>query len=227
MPTLMEVADSPYVAKALGKRAPDLVDLAEKIERDPELLRGALDALGSDSPCTRFAAAKLLRIVSEQSPEALYPYFDSLMGLLHDGNSILRWNAMLALGNLAAADRENKLELILEEYLAPIDGHNLIDAANTMRGATAIARAKPYLADRIAKSILGVESSCFAKPECRNVAIAHAILALGELYPVLHEPHPVQLFMHRQLKNPRRATADKARRFLEKWPHGNGHGGIH
>jgi hypothetical protein len=218
MPALVEVADSSLMAKALSARAPDLVDLAQKAEGDPELLLGAIDALGSVDPCTRFAAAKLLRILSERSPEALYPHFDALVRMLRDENSILRWNAMLALGNLASADRENKLDDILDEYLAPISGPNLVDAANTLQGAAAIARAKPYLADRIATNILRVERARYAKAECRNVAIGHAILALDEFFPAIREPHPVQLFVRRQLKNSRHATASKARKFLHKWP---------
>jgi len=221
MPTLVEVAHSSLMAKALGEPAPYLADLAKKAAGDPELLLGAIDALGSVNPRTRFAAAKLLSVVSERSPETLYPHFDSLLRMLRSENSILRWNAMLALGHLASADRENKLDDILDEYLAPISGPNMIDAANTMRGAAAIARAKPHLADRIARNILAVEHARYAKAECRNVAIGHAILALGEFYPALHEPHAVQLFVRRHLKNSRSATANKARRFLQTWPAGH------
>jgi len=217
MPTLVEVADSSLMAKALSARAPDFVDLAQKAEGDPELLLGAIDALGSVDPCTRFAAAKLMRILSERSPETLYPHFDALVRMLRDENSILRWNAMLALGNLASADREDKLESILDDYLAPVSGPNLVDAANTLQGAACIARAKPHLADRIAKRILEVERARYAKAECRNVAIGHAILALEEFFPALRDPHPVQLFVRRQLKNSRHATANKARHFLHKW----------
>lgn len=218
MPTLVEVADSSLMAKALSAHAPDFVDLAQKAEGDPELLLGAIDALGSVDPCTRLAAAKLLRILSERSPETLYPHFDALVRMLHDENSIMRWNAMLALGNLAYADRENKLESILDDYLAPITGPNLVDAANTLQGAAAIASAKPHLSDRIAKGILGVERARYPKAECRNVTIGHAILALDQFFPSIRDSHAVVLFVRRQLKNSRHATASKARRFLHKWP---------
>jgi hypothetical protein len=223
MPTLVEVADSSVMAKALSERRPDLLHLAQQAEGNPELLVAAVDALGSASPRTRFAASKLLRILSEKSPAALYPHFDAFVRVLHQGNSVLKWNAMIVLGNLAAADHEKKLDGILDEYLARIAGPNLIDATNTMNGAAAIARAKPYLADRIAKSILGVEQAHFTTRECRNVAIGHAICVFGELFPSLHDQHTVWLFVRRQLKNPRRATSNKARKFLQKWPVANGH----
>lgn len=218
MPALAEVVDPTFILEALSGRAPKLQNLAKQIEGDPELLLAVMDALGSITPRIRFAASKLLRIASEQFPEALYPHFDSFVRLLHDKNSILRWNAILALGNLAAADHQKKLDPILGNYLAPISGKSLIDAANTIRGAAAIARAKPYLADEIANAILAVEEARYATRECRNVAIGHAINALDEFFPSLQDQHKILSFVRRQTRNPRRATANKARKFLAKWP---------
>lgn len=202
----------------MSGRAPNLPGLAKQLEGDPKLFLAVLDALHSASPRIRFAASKLLRLMSERSPEALYPHFETFARLLPDKNSILRWNAMLTLGNLAAADCEKKLDLILDAYLAPISGKNLIDAANTIIGASAIARAKPFLADGIARAILTVEQARYATRECRNVAIGHAITALGEFFPSLYNQDVVLSFVRRQKKNPRRATRDKARKFLAKWP---------
>lgn len=218
MPALIEVADPTFIVEALSGRAPNLPGLARQVEGDPELLLAVIDGLGSVSPRIRFAASKLLRIVSEKSPQALYPHFDCFARLLHDKNNILRWNAMLTLGNLASADHENKLDVILEAYLAPISGKKLIDAANTMRGAAAIGRAKPYLADEIAQYILAVEQACYPARACRNVAIGHAIAALDELFQSLQNQQRVLWFVRRQTKNPRRATSNKARKFLAKWP---------
>jgi hypothetical protein len=218
MPALVEVADSTFIVEALSGRAPNLPGLARQLEGDPELLLAVIDALGSISPRIRFAASKLLRLVSERSPEVVYPHFETFMRLLHDKNSILRWNAMLTLGNLAAADRERKLDAILDAYLAPISGRSLIDAANTIRGASAIAHAKPYLADEIARAILAVEKARYSTRECRNVAIGHAVTALGEFFPSLYNQDMVLSFVRRHKKNPRRATSDKARKFLAKWP---------
>lgn len=218
MPALVEVADSQFIAEALSGRAPNLQGLAKQVEGEPELLLAVIDALGSVTPRIRFAASKLLRLVSERSPEALYPHFDCFVRLLEDKNSILKWNAMLTLGNLAVADHEKQFDAMLGVYLAPISRKNLIDAANTIRGAAAIARAKPYLADEIARAILAVEEARYATRECRNVAIGHAISALDEFFPSLLNRHVVLSFVRRQKKNPRRATSNKARKFLAKWP---------
>lgn len=217
MPALAEVADPTFIVEALSGRAPHLSGLARQVDGDPKLLLAAMDALGSVIPRIRFAASKLLRLVSEESPEALYPHFDFFVRLLHDKNSILRWNAMLTVGNLAAADHLKKLDPILGNYLAPISGKSLIDAANTIRGAATIAHAKPYLADEIANAILAVEEARYVTRECRNVAIGHAIKALDEFFPSLHDQYRILSFVRRHAKNSRRATSNKARKFLAKW----------
>jgi hypothetical protein len=193
-------------------------DLTTEVERNPELLETLLAAVSSGTARVKFGAIKALRILSERAPDLIYPHFDFFARLLQHKNSILRWNAMLILGNLAAVDGEQRTERIMDEYLAPISGPRLIDAANTMRGATAIATAKPQLADQIAARVLKVERANYATPECRNVAIGHAIRSFDRLFPILAGKRTVQRFVSRQTGNPRNATRKKAERFLRKWP---------
>ena len=127
----------------------------------------------------------------------------------------MQWNATLTLANLARVDREAKIEGILDRYLDLISGPNMITAANAMRGAAIIGVAKPHLVTRIVARIMRVERAEYAKPECRNVAIGHALRALAELVGLLPNRRPVRLFAARQLGNPRAATSTKARQFLK------------
>ncbi len=99
--------------------------------------------LASPKARVKFGAAKVLRTLSETNPGLLYPHFDLFAAMLGHENAILRWNAILLLGNLAAVDKERRIDCMIDSYLAPITGPHLIDAANTIRGATAIALAKP------------------------------------------------------------------------------------
>jgi hypothetical protein len=187
-----------------------------RAKRRPELLHDLLSTLSSTTAADRLGAARSLRTLSEAAPELLYSHFDFLAGLLRHRNSILRWNAMLALGNLARVDSEGRLDRMLDAYLAPITGRSLIDAANTMRGATAAALAKPHLAELVARRVLEVEHAVYATPECRNVAIGHALECLGRLLPLLADTAAVQEFARRQLANTRPATRRKAERFLAR-----------
>jgi hypothetical protein len=210
---------APSLAERLASPKPDLHGLAALVVSEPQLMGSIFDTIEAPpSACAKFAAAKLLQILSEESPATLYPCFDSLVALLVNNNSFIRWNGILALGNLAGVDIDNKFDRILEQYLAPISGHQMIDAANTIRGATLIALAKPHLADRIARAIRSVERAQYDKPECRNVALGHAILALQRIFAILHDQRAAELFVRRQRRNPRNATRAKARIFAQECP---------
>jgi len=185
--------------------------------RSPELIDDLCRGISSATTRVRYASAKALWLVSGEAPDLLYPRFDFFVNLFDGDNRILRWNATRILGNLAAADRENKLEPLLDRYLAPIRGPELIGAANIIGAAAAIALAKPHLADRIAAAILQVNRATYATPECRNVAAGHAIQALARFFPQLQNTKPVLAFVRVQLKNSRPATRKKAAKFLQKF----------
>jgi hypothetical protein len=156
-------------------------------------------------------------MVSEQAPDLLYPRWDSLVRLLENENAFLRWGSTQILGNLAAVDREGKLEPVLDRFFAPILGPEMIGAANAIGAAATIALAKPHLADRIVKEILKVERASYQRPECRNVAIGHAIKSFDKVFGHVKNRRPALAFVTRQLDNPRPATRKKAQKFLKRW----------
>jgi hypothetical protein len=188
------------------------------VVRHPELVEVLIAATDSKIARMKFGASKVLRTLSGVAPALVYPHFAFFRRQLKHENSILKWNAMLVLANLAAVDREGKLDPAVDSYLAPISGPNLIDASNTIRGAAAIALAKPHLANMIARRILEVERASYAAAECRNVAIGHAIRALDQFFTAIDDKSSVQRFISRQVKNRRPATRSKAKSFLKKWP---------
>ncbi len=211
MPGIAERGLARELAEAKNFKA-----LAVRAGGDPELVKRLLAAVSSPAPKVRFGAAKVLRMVSESDPDVLYPGFDFFARLLRNGNSVLRWNAILILGNLARADKDDRLDGILDEYLRLLIGPQLIDAGNTIKGATAIALAKPRLADAIAGRIMEVERAAYATRECRNVAIGHALGALDAISSLLANQRAVEFFAARQLLNSRPATRRKAEKFLRK-----------
>jgi hypothetical protein len=182
----------------------------EEAAQIPELLA----CLGARQARVKFGAGKALIAISAATPELLYPHFDVFAAMLDHENQILKWNAMAILANLARVDCEGKLELILDAYLAPIQGPGMIGAANAMRGAARIAAVKTHLAEPVARRIMAVERSRFERPECLNVAIGHAMVALGVLAPLLPSKRAIRAFATRHMANPRPATAAKAARLL-------------
>ena len=185
--------------------------------KTPPRIERLFERTRSAEPRVKYAAAKALRKISEERPQTIYPYFDDLLRLFENENTFLRWGATLTLGNLAAVDRDGRFEKVLDRFLAPIMGREMIGAANVIIAASQIAAAQPHLAARIASEILKVEQAVYKTPECRNIAIGHAIRALDRFTAVLPDCAPVLAFVTRQLSNPRQATRRKAERFLKRW----------
>jgi hypothetical protein len=188
--------------------------LAGKAMKNARWLAALTQGLEADTARVKFGCAKALRIISEERPGLLYPQFGFFVRLLDHPNKILQWEAAFVLAHLARVDTDDRFRAIFKKYFAPVSGPVMITAANVIRGGAEIARAKPQLADRIAAEVLKVARGRFQTPECRNIAIGHAITALGEFSCLLQKPKPVRQFVRRQLKNSRPATRKKATRFL-------------
>lgn len=181
-----------------------------------ELIPSLIAGVASPRAAVRFSSSKALARLAEESLELLYPHFDFFAGQLDCPNSILRWNAIRTLACLAPADRGNKLEAALDKYLSPIPGPQMIAAGTAIRSAAGIALAKPHLADRLARAIMGVRRAVYETEECHNVAIGHAVLSLDRFFDLIGDKKAALRFVRAQLENPRPATRAKARAFLAK-----------
>jgi hypothetical protein len=113
-------------------------------------------------------------------------------------------------------DRKIAGVAILDRYFSPIVGPAMITAANVIRGGARIAQAKAHLADAIAEEVVKVARARYRTRECRNVAVGHAIVALGDFFCLRNHPGPTLDFVRRQLRNPRPATRKKAEPFLKR-----------
>jgi hypothetical protein len=201
----------------ISRLALNPAQLAHKAIRYPRLLAGVAEGLKADKPRSKYGCAKALRIISELRPDVLYPHFDFFVDLLDHENKILQWAAAFVLSHLARADDGDKFRAIFARYFASIPGPVMITAANVIQGGARIAQAKPYLADLIAGEILKVATARYRTPECRNVAIGHAICSLGAILPLLTDPALAVRFVRRQTRNRRPATRKKAEQFLKAY----------
>ena len=204
------------IQEEIAKKSVNLESLAAQVIREPRLLGEIFDGLDADTAKLKYGCLKLLRIISEREPRVLYPEIGRFFRLLDSKNTILKWGAIIIVGNLAVVDSEGKIDRMLDRYLRPISEHVLITAANVIGGAGRIARAKPYLADRIACALLQVERARYQTAECRNVALGHAVESLDKAFGNIRQQQPVVQFVRRQLCNRRNAVRQKAARFLKR-----------
>jgi hypothetical protein len=205
-----------WLSRQLIARKGNFPRIVARIRNEPALIGSLLEGLTSKTPPVKFGSAKALWLLSETAPELLYPRFDFFLALLDCENHILRWNAARILACLAPVDADGKLEAALDTYLSPIPGPEMIAAGNAIQWASRIALAKPHLADRITRAIVGVRSASYKTAECRNVAIGHAIVSLDRFFHLIGDQGAIIDFVSAQLDNPRPATHKKAAAFLKK-----------
>jgi hypothetical protein len=205
----------------IGEKGADLDRIADRVIERPSLIPELIAGLGARQARNRYGCEKVLRRISEKKPALVYPYFDTFAYLLQAPNNILKWGAIKILGNLAGVDSHGKIDGLFSKYCAFITGPVMITAANVIGSLPRIARARPEMAEDMAREILKVETATYAlhgfpSPECRNVAIGQAIAALGEIFQLIDKKKPVLDFVTRQLENHRASVRKAAAFFLKK-----------
>jgi hypothetical protein len=209
------------VQEQLQRKGANIPRIAEQIIKEPECIDQIVEGLKAPRGTARYVCDKVLRLVSEQKPELIYPHFDVFVEMLDHDNSFLKWGAILTLANLAAVDAEGRFEKIFAEYYAPITGSAMVTAANIIGGSARIAKAKPKLTGKITREILKVEKAAYERhslpsPECRNIAIGQAIDSFDQFFDQIDDKDAVVKFVKRQLKNTRKPVVKKAEKFLSK-----------
>jgi hypothetical protein len=209
------------VAEQIGQKGADIGRIAESVIENPEHVADLITGIQAPRGAIRFSYEKALRLISERRPELIYPHFDLFATLLDCDNNFLKWGAIMTIANLTAIDDRRKFEAIFEKYYAPIPGPVMVTAANIIGGSARIVPAKPHLTGRITTEILKVEKGKYRvhdhpSPECRNVAIGHAIESFDQFFDRVEDKPAVLQFVTRQLKNSRPAVAKKAAQFLRR-----------
>ena len=207
------------VLKELGKKETKAADIAYKVTQNPDLLPELLDGISSSKARIRFASAKVLRMISENKPEVLYPRIAFFINLLDSENNILKWNAMDTIANLATIDTEDKFSKLLKKFYGYLSDGSLITAGHVIDNLGKIASTKPQFQDDITKELLTVEKIPLPTEECRHILIGKTIKAFEAYYEKVEDKdhkNKIISFVKRQLRSPRNATKSKAESFLKK-----------
>jgi len=192
-------------------------DVAEEVLRDPELLPKLLAGISSKNPRVKFGAAKTLRLMSEKNPKMLYSKVGFFANLIDSKNNILKWIAMDIIANLTAVDSHDEFNRLFKKFYGYLYEGSLITAGHVVDNSGKIALSKPDLQDKITDELLKVEKVPLPTSECRNILIGKAINAFNVYYNEVDDKDKVISFVKRQLNNPRKATKNKAEKFLRKF----------
>ena len=204
------------VLNEIGKKENKAETLTRKVIDNPELLPAVLEGFLSKSAVVKFKSAKILVQISKEKPDLLYPYFDFFTEQLSNRNNTLKWNAMDVIANLTLVDSHNKFDELMPKFYAMLYEGSLITAGHVVSGSVAIVKAKPYLEDKVTKSILDVGKIPLPTEECRNIIKGQAIKAFEQYFDYIANKADVIDFARKELRNTRNATRKKAENFLAK-----------
>jgi hypothetical protein len=207
-------AQSLLVKLAEQKVSPQ--EIAAEVVRRPQLLPDVLAGLAAREARVKYGCSKLLLLVADYKPLALYPYLDALLPFLDSDNRVLKWTAIGIIGSLAGVDSEHKLDRFLPVFYKFLSAGNMITANNTIAALADIAVARPDLQREITEELLRVEGYRYDTAECLNIALGKVILAFKSYLDKVSYPEEVLQLALRQTHNSRAATAKKAAAFLHK-----------
>lgn len=183
----------------------------------PELLQ----MVQSEKTSIKYYSSKVIRLVSEQQPQLVYPYFNDIATWLSHTNSFIKWDGILTLANLIQVDTEKKFNEISDLYFSLIQNTNMITAANVVGNAWKIVLARPEWENKITQSLLEVPHIIYLNhdepsPECNNIVCGQVINSFEQYYEHSGSQDLMLQFAETQLKNSRKSTAKKAEVFLKK-----------
>ena len=125
----------------LNDKILDIEAAAKVALKDKKLREELLENLWSKNETLRYNSSKILFAVTEQKPELLYSKFDDLVKFLDSDNTYHKLSAVLLLGNLTKADKDNKFDKIFNKYFSLLDDKSFITAAYIAQACGVIAMA--------------------------------------------------------------------------------------
>ena len=195
----------------------DLKQVADMVIKSPEVLKYLVSGLNEAHAGIKYGCNNTLLILSEKKPEIIYPYFDVFKENLKSENKFIKWSVILIIANLTRCDNNKKFDEIFNSYFSEITGPVMITAANIIKGAAVIARAKPYLTEKITKELLKVKNAKYQTDECLNIVIGHTISSFDKFFGQIKDQDEVLYFVRISIYNRRKPTRNKAEKFINKW----------
>lgn len=203
------------------KAKPDLNKFIFEAIEDTTILDSLFEIVITETSSIKYVCTKIIRQVSEQKPELIYPHFDDIHKWLQQKNSFIKWDGILTLSNLLIVDHEDKFKNIYQDYFSLIQDPQMITAANVIGNAWKIILAKPELESDITRRLLGVPKIIYMNkgepsPEC-NCIVCGQVLECFEHYFDFSKNQTAMIdFAKGQLGSHRKSVAESAKKFLRR-----------
>ena len=189
----------------------EMRNLAKEVLQDE--LSEALDGIMSKKDEVRSDSFRILKRISEEQPNALYPKWDYLADLLNGDNHFHRYISINLLANLAKIDVKNKFETVFDKYFSNIAGERTMVAGQAALNSGKIAKAKPKLQPKITNRLLNIEKAHQGKQI--ELIKAYVIEAFNEYFEESLDKNKILDFVSAQLESKSPKTRKVAKEFLK------------
>jgi hypothetical protein len=213
-----EVMGQRGILKELEKGGRKPEELVRRAIRNPDRIPEIIEGVNSKKADVKFGSAKILRLISEQNADLLYPYWEHFEERLSSDNTFLRSDSIFVLANLTCVDTDKKFEKIFNKCYDMLNDESMIPAANLAGISGRIAMEKPHLQGRIINKLLKIDDTRHSS-ECKNIIKGKVIESFSEFFETTSKANKKKIitFIKKELRNPRQATRRKAENFLKKW----------
>ena len=198
----------------MGKKSVSVESVAVEALEDKEALSELLQGILSKKDVIRLNSFRVLLLISEEHPEALYPKWDFFEDLLDSDNNCLKYIAIYLIANLTRVDTENNFEKIFDRYYSILDGERTMTAAHLAANSGKIAKAKPNLQSKITNRLLNIDKTHRGKQ--KELIKGYAIEAFNEYFAEIKDKDKILEVVKKQLNSKSPRTRKKAREFLKK-----------
>jgi hypothetical protein len=189
---------------------------AELCLKKPHIIKDLLPLLDEDDKILKNALIKTFTVISNKSPQTLYPYFPFFSDLMFHPDKILKWNAIDIVANMAEVDEMGYFDQsMVQRFLNLLEDSSMITAAHSVDNLWKIAQSVKWAQNTIAEHLIRIDK-IKRNPECAHILTGKAIQTFSRFLPEIKDKNKVFGFVERQLKNPRPATAKKAQLFMNK-----------
>lgn len=202
----------------LGNKKITPEELTEIVKKDFKLLPMIFDGVSSENKWVKNSSGKILRSISEDHPGKLYRRLNFFEKHMNGEDTILKWLAMDTIANLAAVDKQNKIDRLLKSYYEYLSDEKMVTASHAVDGLGKIARFKPRYQKEITKQLYRVKTIKRGS-ECRNILLGRVISAFDGYIDQMDNKTEMIDFAELEIKNTRSGTKKKAQNFVKK--HGN------
>lgn len=195
----------------------NLQQIAKMAIKSPAIVKYLVSGIKEENVRIKYGCNNTLLIISEETPELVYPHFYIFKDYLSSENKFIKWTAILIIANLTRCDNKNEFDKIFNSYFSEITGPVMITAANIIKGAAVIAKAKPYLTEKIIDELFKIKDAGYQTAECLNIVIGHTISSFDKFFKQINNKREVLDFVKDFINNSRIPTRNKAEKFIKKW----------